>query len=85
MKLALRPITPEQACDWLMPYGRHRGKSLAEIVGTDDGPRYLNAMIANEYIGGSLKRAAVTLLTHLRLYAPPIAPEPVDDLDDLPF
>lgn len=39
------PLTPERAAAWVMPFGKHRGLTLAEIGETDIG--YLTWLVAN--------------------------------------
>ena len=50
-------MTYDQAKEFRMPYGKHKGKTLDEIAQTDDGLSYLDYMHGEIENGSDVARA----------------------------
>jgi uncharacterized protein (DUF3820 family) len=50
------------ACNYVMPIGKYRGKTIARIGARDEGLRYLDWLVQKEDIGGQLREAMETYL-----------------------
>jgi uncharacterized protein (DUF3820 family) len=52
------------ACDVVMPFGKHQGRTLARIGATDDGLRYLDWLRGEGIRSAALSAAVETYLGH---------------------
>lgn len=52
------------ACGFVMPLGKHKGQTLARIGSSDEGLKYLDWLIGQEWVNGPLKMALTTYLKH---------------------
>jgi uncharacterized protein (DUF3820 family) len=53
-----------EACDFTMPLGKHKGERLARIGSNDEGLRYLDWLIGQDWANGRLKEALGIYLKH---------------------
>lgn len=52
------------ACSFVMPLGKHKGKTLTRIGNNDEGLLYLDWIVGQEWINGRLREALETYLKH---------------------
>jgi hypothetical protein len=52
------------ACDYLMPLGQHKGKTLARIGANEEGLKYLDWLIGQEWVNGLLRANLEKYLGH---------------------
>lgn len=52
------------ACGTTMPLGKFKGKTLARIGSNEDGLKYLDWLIGQEWVDGWLREAIETYLSH---------------------
>jgi hypothetical protein len=52
------------ACGYTMPLGKHKGSTLARIGANESGLRYLDWLIGQEWVNGSLRSSLETYLNH---------------------
>jgi hypothetical protein len=51
------PMTAERAAAFVLPYGRHKGRCLADVGSTDEGRRYLWWMVSRDGLSSAMRRA----------------------------
>jgi uncharacterized protein (DUF3820 family) len=56
------PMTPERAAGFVMPFGKHQGKTLGELAETPSGRSYLEWLRIQDRIGGSMHKAIDAVL-----------------------
>lgn len=52
------------ACAYVMPLGKHKGKTLARIGSNEEGLCYLDWLIGQDWVNGPLKDALTRYLSH---------------------
>lgn len=52
------------ACNFVMPLGKFKGQTLARIGSSDEGLKYLDWLIGQDWVNGRLKAALETYLEH---------------------
>ncbi len=53
-----------EACGVVMPLGKHKNKTIARIGSNDDGLRYLDWLVGQDWVNGRLKEALGVYLKH---------------------
>lgn len=53
-----------EASGYIMPFGKHKGSTLARIGSNNDGLKYLDWLIGQDWVSGKLKEALGTYLKH---------------------
>jgi uncharacterized protein (DUF3820 family) len=52
------------ACGFTMPLGKHKGKTLARIGANEEGLKYLDWLIGQDWVNGPLREALGVYLKH---------------------
>jgi uncharacterized protein (DUF3820 family) len=52
------------ACGFTMPLGKHEGSTLARIGSNDEGLKYLDWLVGQDWVNGPLREALETYLGH---------------------
>lgn len=58
------PMDAQRAADFVLPFGKHRGRTLEQIAADEEGRRYLHWLGAQDGIKGSVRRAIECHLAH---------------------
>jgi uncharacterized protein (DUF3820 family) len=51
------PMTFERAAKFVLPFGKHQGRELDVIGATDDGLRYLDWLVGQDWLKDNVRRA----------------------------
>jgi uncharacterized protein (DUF3820 family) len=69
---AKKPWTLERALAWVLPFGKYRGRKLADLTGTDEGRGYLGWLATRD--AGNASIAARLLVDHVENPSSDVSP-----------
>lgn len=53
-----------ESCAFVMPLGKHKGKTLARIGSNAEGLKYLDWLVGQDWVNGRLRGSLETYLKH---------------------
>jgi uncharacterized protein (DUF3820 family) len=53
----------KEAADVVMPFGKYKGRDLDDIAGSDEGLRYIDWLVGEDWLSGRLREAVEAYLS----------------------